>query len=536
MREHLYVTSDKLEQDIKLSYMITLGPIERKRSSKPNPRARKFNTMYHLKPTSTKRPLRVCLKFFTAVLGVTKDRVNRLCKKIASGVVLKDRRGGDRVSHKSQAKKEKVIEFIGNLNGRESHYNRAKSKRIYLPAHLNIAKLHKMYNSQCEQTSDHCSLTMFKVIFRRKFNIGFSSPASDCCALCNRLKHKIKIEKNPKEKSDLMIQLRIHKKRANAFYTLTKETPENSLSFCFDMQQVQPLPRTPINDAFYAQQLSFYSFCCVDMQSKSPTFYTWTEDMAGRGSVEVASALLEHLDSLNLTGTKILRLFCDGCGGQNKNSHVVHALYFWLKQRSPEDLLEIHLTFPVRGHSFLPADRVFGRVEKELRKTTTITKKEGYEELYSQFGEVKTLGSEWLLYDVKGLQKYLKKVDGISDVKRIKLLKSDRQKFSITITCFENYRFESIRETPKTLLKKGKTESELKLDLLELGRDIQDKKIKSLKNLLLQEFGERWEEDADLVWYKNILLRPGTAGIQPTEEHGEEEICDCLEDDIGLRI
>ncbi|CAH1113441.1 unnamed protein product [Psylliodes chrysocephalus] len=268
IKNQLYATSNKLEQNTILSYMITIGPIERKRSVKPNPRARNFSTMFHMKPEHSKRRNRVCLKFFRAALGITKDRVNRLCKKIEACVSLKDRRGGDKVSYKSHDKKQKIIEFIGNLKGRESHYNRLKSKRIYLAPELSIAKLHKMYNSQCNNPTDHCSLTMFKVIFRTKFNIGFSSPASDFCAFCTRMRHKIKIEKDANKKNDLMIQLRIHQKRANAFYKLTKQTPLESLSFCFDMQQVQPLPKTPINDAFYAQQISFYIFFCVDMKAK----------------------------------------------------------------------------------------------------------------------------------------------------------------------------------------------------------------------------------------------------------------------------
>lgn len=308
--------------------------MERKRSLKENPKAREFSTLYHLRPKESKRPVRVCLNFFTKALNISKDRVNFLCKKMSKGEVLKDRRGGDKISHKQQGKKDKIIEFIGKLRGRESHYSRSKSKRIYLPAHLNISKLHKLYNSQCEQHADYCSLTMFKTIFRTKFNIGFTSPASDSCALCNRLKHKIKITQGTLEKNEHILELRIHKKRANAFYELMREEVPESLSFCFDMQQVQPLPRTPINDAFYAQQINFYILTCVDLQSNNPVFYTWTEDLAGRGSIEVSSAILNHLNSLDLNGIKILRLFCDGCGGQNKNSHVVHALYYWLKRQS----------------------------------------------------------------------------------------------------------------------------------------------------------------------------------------------------------
>lgn len=83
-----------------------------------------YSTLYHLTPRALKRPLRVCFNFFVKALGVSRDRVNLLCKKNNKGEVIKDRRGDDRVSHKSQAKKKKIIDFIGNLKGRERHYNR----------------------------------------------------------------------------------------------------------------------------------------------------------------------------------------------------------------------------------------------------------------------------------------------------------------------------------------------------------------------------------------------------------------------------
>ncbi|KAK9709759.1 hypothetical protein QE152_g26443 [Popillia japonica] len=87
----------------------------------------------------------------------------------------------------------------------------------------------------------------------------------------------------------------MHQKSAHAFYELLQESPPNSVSFCFDLQQVQPLPKTPINDAFYAHQVSLYVLCCVDTKSKTPTFYQWTEDEAGRGSVEIGSGVLNYL-------------------------------------------------------------------------------------------------------------------------------------------------------------------------------------------------------------------------------------------------
>lgn len=48
----------------------------------------------------------------------------------------KENRGGDKISKKSEHKKHSISKFIGELRGIESHYNRSRSQRVYLSAHL----------------------------------------------------------------------------------------------------------------------------------------------------------------------------------------------------------------------------------------------------------------------------------------------------------------------------------------------------------------------------------------------------------------
>ena len=74
-----------------------------------------------------------------------------------------------------------------------------------------------------------------------------------------------------------------------------------------------------------ARQLSLYNFCVVPLDSKDPMFYSWDESQSARGSTEVGSAVYDYLKKLKLEADVYhLRLFCDGCGGQNKNSHIIH--------------------------------------------------------------------------------------------------------------------------------------------------------------------------------------------------------------------
>lgn len=267
----------------------------------------------------------------------------------------------------------------------------------------------------------------------------------------------------------------------------------------------------------------------------------WTEDQSGRGATEIGSALFDYLKSLDLTGITQIRLFCDGCGGQNKNSHVIHMLMFWLLNYSPENIFEIIITYPVRGHSFLPADRVFGRMEKIFRKKPTIISKEEYIGYYSQVGSVKVLGQDWQIFNIKELQNYFNKISGISDLKRISLKKTRNQKtgeIKISMACFQHYRYEAQSEVSKSVYKRGKTLSNFLLSEVQLRDSIPQKKIQSVRQLMEKQFGKEWETDPNFEWYRKLL---GKDRGRNNEEiaHEEDDMrmeCDCLEEETALHI
>lgn len=477
--------------------------------------------------------LLVCRGFFLAAFGI-KNRITPILKAIQEGNIPEDKRGGDRYAKRSGPVKEKIRDFLKNLPASESHYNRKKSCRVYLSSDLNIATLFKMYNSK--NPAFCASLSMFKRVFYNEFNIGFSSPAPDVCGTCLNLKNSMK-QTEQAEKAVLITKLRIHKMRANAFYALLKEDPPNSYSFCFDLQQIHPLPKTPIQDAFYLRQISLYAFCCVDVKSKNPVFYTWTEDEASRGSTEIGSALLAHLRSLDLENIETLRLFCDGCGGQNKNAHIVHCLALWLRIEAPSSLNHLVLHFPVRGHSYLPADRVFGRVEKMLKKHSIIHNPEEYHKYYRKVGRVRKVGKDWQLYDIKNLSTTYNKITGIKDFKKICLKKIVNKEGQSTVQYKGSAFFNFDEMKPYgSLIKRGRSEANCNLNLLPLGNAISEEKKNNVKSLLEKQFNNenvQWQEMPELNFYKKILSHNTS---QVGEEDVEQNECDCLEEDHAVHI
>lgn len=539
-RQKFFHCPHKIKQDQKISHMLYLENPKRRRSKGGDKQngPHKFEVQYKIWCEGERK--RVCKKFFVAVFPISNKRLWNIANKIKAGTDVKETRGGDRKSKKSETKRSEVIKFINSLKATESHYDRKKSKRLYLPSHLSIAKLWRTYN-ECTDKDKNVKYTFFSRIFNNAFNIGFGTPATDVCSLCSRLKNQIKSSEVETVKQKYITEMRVHKLRAKQFNGIMKETPDKTFSICFDMQQVQPLPKIPIQEAFYSHQISFYNVCFVDLQNMHPCFYVWTEDQAKRGALEVGSALLDYLRKVNNypKDCKTLRLFSDGCAGQNKNCHIIHLLSYWLYNEAPETLDTILLVFPVRGHSYLPADRVFGRVEKELRKKSTILNKEDYEKVYEKHGTVRKCGEDYKLYNIKALTKNMKKMDGIASMKRIFLRKTGKNVKSIQFKMEPCFRNNDLSKTYAPVLKREKKMNTCTLNEIESRQEIPPQKIKTLMPLL-SAFNERWTELEEYSYYQKLLcnrdISNNAAELENQEEDEEKEVCECISEDCGMLI
>nr|CAH7752421.1 unnamed protein product [Callosobruchus chinensis] len=217
----------------------------------------------------------------------------------------------------------------------------------------------------------------FRFFFTRKYNVGFGTPKTDLCSTCLQFKEKMKNTTDDVTKNQLMTQQRIHKIRANSFYQLLKESQDDVdvVTFSFDCQKNLALPKVPDQSAYFSLQLNFYHFAVIEDRSKgilNPSTirsYVWTELDLQRGSNEIASAVYHTLKTFKLSdAVKTMRLFCDGCGAQNKNSIVIGMLCNWLVNLSPPTIEEVEVIFPVVGHSYIPPDRLYGQIEKVTKK------------------------------------------------------------------------------------------------------------------------------------------------------------------------
>lgn len=96
---------------------------------------------------------------------------------------------------------------------------------------------------------------------------------------------------------------------------------------------------------------------------------------------ETISFLKYYFDNILSKDVKKLYLFSDNCGAQNKNYTLVQFLFSVVKSQRFEMIVH---RFPEPGHSFLPCDRSFGVIEKQLRKIERIYSPTEYKKIYAR--------------------------------------------------------------------------------------------------------------------------------------------------------
>ncbi|CAG9792698.1 unnamed protein product [Diatraea saccharalis] len=414
----------------------------------------------------------------------------------------------------------------------------ATATRKYVPSDLNIKKMWKMYQTNQQDESLKVKECYFRNIFVKHYNIGFKTPGTDVCSKCLELTEKLKAEKNDAAKVQLMTTLRIHKLKAKMFYTYLREHDKNTFTISFDCQKNQVLPKVADQAAYYSRQLYIYNFTVVigTSTNKFPKekvrIYTWTENVYGKSSNEIASAVFHLLSNTNLEGKNKIRIMADGCGSQNKNSTMIAMCAFWLTTSAPKEIKIVELIFPVPGHSFMPADRIFGLIEKEIKNKEQIIHPTEYHEIYSKYGIINHLSRDVPVKDWKSFANDTMKPPGqyhfrFAECKRYYLSRVKNKPGRFLMRGEVNY---------KTDL--GVAKSIIKRDVSSISDyDVRDippfqvnmstLKITDVEKLLTKHFGGNWQSNEQLSFNKNILETNSDGGVNVEQS---DEPCEHLEE------
>lgn len=93
----------------------------------------------------------------------------------------------------------------------------------------------------------------------------------------------------------------------------------NTCFMTVDLQQTMPLPKLSTSKVFYLRQIWFYNFGIHTITSENrykPFMFSWTEEVAGKGSNEVGSCLMYFTQLSQLTfqqNIKHLIIWSDSC-------------------------------------------------------------------------------------------------------------------------------------------------------------------------------------------------------------------------------
>ena len=360
---------------------------------------RKYTRYYYLKINQDK--VRVCKAKFCKTLCIDSARVHRSMLKYKSND-LKDHRGKHTSSKKTPAADGDFAKtHIDSFPKYSSHYCRSQSSRKYLSADMNKSEMYKMYRKECRKQNKKAMSERLYFEMIDEADLHFKSTKKDTCKTCDNLHMRIQCEEDDEAKNILVQQQTEHHIKAqNARLHLNKDAlmaSDDTYVVTFDLEKTLPLPKLSTGVCFYKRQMWLYNMgihgyriqqnydaqimtdeelAKVEIDSFGKEFmYVWTENIASRGSQEVASVLIKHTQNIQLK-PKHLIAWSDSCGGQNRNIEV--ALFWNYLLHSVDGLESITHKFLIPGHSYLPNDSDFSHIETKQKRKANIYSPEEY--------------------------------------------------------------------------------------------------------------------------------------------------------------
>lgn len=364
---------DAKTQGTFLMGLITVCEVQRRRhGSYENPQnSRRQATVCYSIPNGQGKHVRVCKKLFQDTFAINEKKLRVLIGKKKLGESCYEDKRTRHVPPKFSEFDRSLVKAHINMIPREvGHYSRSKSEKEYISPDLNIHRLFKAF--QLLHPDSAVTYKFYRSVFIKDFSkLSFRRPRVDTCSTCDKLDCQVKANIGSSQSAKIQLELH-HRKAERARKELKKDTVESqdpeSTKCCLsmDLQQVMFVPSLTHCDMFYLSQLSCYNLGVHVGDTNAAYMCMWHEGVASRGANEIASCLL-RLVNQGLISKKNLVIWCDNCGGQNKNRILLFTLIY-LVANGHFDTIE--QKFLISGHSFMPCDRDFALIEKRKKVST----------------------------------------------------------------------------------------------------------------------------------------------------------------------
>lgn len=317
---------------------------------------------------------RVCKQFFLRTLDVS-DKMIRctLARKVHGSFEGTDRRGKHTPVNKTPEDKTNYIKsHIESFPVMQSHYKRKDTQRQFLSQDLSINKMYELYKIKCQEDGvQPASQITYRRVFCSQYNYSFHKPKKDSCEQCNAYQEKEKasvVTDADKERQQDHLNSKDRARQEKEIDKQRAKVDKSLFAATFDLEAVLYTPCSTVSQIFYKRKLACYNLSVYDLGTKDGTCYLWDESQGARGSAEIGSCLLTHLESLP-NSIKHVILYSDCCAGQNRNQYIAASLLYAVKYCRQSNINVIEQKFLESGHTQMECDSMHAAIEHAKRRT-----------------------------------------------------------------------------------------------------------------------------------------------------------------------
>jgi len=380
--EKFYNFNTKDEQDIYLQACIEMHDVQRRSKAKAETSiVKRGRSFFHYVSVDGKRE-KVCQNAFLSIHGISVKRLKRIKSLLQQNVTPHDKRGHNPKTHAIKEETNVLIrQHIQSFPTKISHYSTKTYK--YLDPRLNVKIMHNLFKDK--HPNAPVLYSYYVKYFKEHYDLRFGRPQVDTCCKCEELNIKIKSPSlGDAAKRAAVAELVVHKRRSKKFYTSLKDSVDDCknrddlMALSFDYMQNVHLPEVPVQELFYLTQLIVNIFGIHNLKTGHAFYYIYHEGVAKKGPNEVCSFLLDYIHNYVPESVQHLRLYSDNCPGQNKHHPMIRMCMALVETGRFETVEQF---YPIRGHSFLPNDRDFGLIKKNLRRHDRVFSVHQYTEM-----------------------------------------------------------------------------------------------------------------------------------------------------------
>ncbi|KAJ8885126.1 hypothetical protein PR048_011322 [Dryococelus australis] len=190
------------------------------------------------------------------------------------------------------------------------------------------------------------------------------------------------------------------------------------------------------------------------------------------------------------------------------------------------------------GYSFLPPDRVFGKIEKPIRSHEVLSDPKDYVHVFAEHGSTIHLGTQCLVYDSKAVPQDVTKPMGQWHFKfaACKWLSLIRNKNDNNVLIYGEMNYHIYIRSYKTTMKRAKHSKDVPPVVVTKCIQVNTLKLRDVNNLLSKHFEANWHDLKHLEFYKHVLQLHRPSNDQDISEGATNDGCELMEEDAAYFV